>query len=39
MFGLFFFENMSTKFKFHKNAARITGSLREDFSTFMTITR
>ena len=34
-----FFKNLSRKFKFHKNPARITGTLHEDLSRFMIISR
>ena len=34
-----FFENLSPKFKFRYNPTRITGTLHEDVSTFMTISR
>jgi hypothetical protein len=33
----FFFENLSRKSKFNKNPIKITGTLHEDVSTFMTI--
>jgi hypothetical protein len=32
-----FLKNMSRKFKFHSNPTRITGALREDVSTFLTV--
>jgi len=34
-----FFENLSRKFKFHWSPTRITGTLHEDLSTFMIISR
>ena len=39
IFDFFFFENLSRKFKFLENPTRITGTLHEDFFTFMTINR
>ena len=32
---VFFFENLSRKFKFHYNRTRITGTLHEDLCTFV----
>jgi len=34
-----FFENLSRKFKFHSNLTIEMGTLREDLSTFMTVSR
>jgi hypothetical protein len=34
-----FFEKLSRKFKFHSNLTRITGTLHEDYCTFLSISR
>ena len=36
---VFFFENLLRKFKCNKNRTRITGNLREELFTFVTVSR
>ena len=39
IWGIFFSENLLSKFKFHQNLTRITGTLREDRCTSTTVSR